>query len=338
MVMKKYWQLLTVSILIAIIVAGCGSKGPEDIVGELSKQLDALESYKAEATLSIHTAEEPQEFALEVWHQKPSYYRIALKNKERDITQIILRNDDGVFVLTPHLNKSFRFQSGWPEGQGQIYLYESLVKDILADTNRKFTTEGDYYVFDMVGDYQNKNMTQQRIWLTKDLEPVKVQGMDSDYNVLVEINFSSMEFNLAYEDDAFDMKRNMEGALFESIPTMISEEEEAGSIGTFYPSYLPPNVEQLDPEEVSIDQDDNPYVVLRYTGDYDFNIIQKRAEARMVNLPEGEIVDLGFTIGVMSETSLQWSYEGVDFILASGDLPREEKIAIAQSFVGQANK
>ncbi len=46
---------------------------------------------------------------------------------------MILKNDDGVYVLTPALNKSFKFQSEWPENSSQAYLFESLVKDITED-------------------------------------------------------------------------------------------------------------------------------------------------------------------------------------------------------------
>ena len=52
---------------------------------------------------------------------------------QKDQSQIILRNEEGVFVLTPALNKSFRFQSDWPQNSSQAYLYESLVRDILQD-------------------------------------------------------------------------------------------------------------------------------------------------------------------------------------------------------------
>lgn len=49
---------------------------------------------------------------------------------KKDVTQIVLRNDEGVFVLTPSQNKSFRFQSNWPDNQGQVYLYETLIRSI----------------------------------------------------------------------------------------------------------------------------------------------------------------------------------------------------------------
>jgi len=37
--------------------------------------------------------------------------RVSLKNKTNNHEQIILKNSDGVYVLTPSLNKSFKFQS-----------------------------------------------------------------------------------------------------------------------------------------------------------------------------------------------------------------------------------
>jgi outer membrane lipoprotein-sorting protein len=335
--MKKVVLLIALMAMLASVLAACGGKGEEDVVGDLSAKMDTLESYKADAQLTLSTGEEAQEYDVEVWHQKPHYYRIGLTNKAREITQIILRNDDGVFVLTPHLNKSFRFQSGWPENHGQVYLYESLVRDILTDTNRKFSTDGDQYVFETAANYQNKTITQQKIWLSKELKPTKVQVMDADFKVMVEVNFSNVEFNFAFEGDAFDMERNMQSALLKSMPTMASEQEKnQGSFGTYYPSYVPMNVELVQEDEIATD--DGPRMVLKYSGDYTFNIVQERPQAMMVHMPVGKPVDLGFTVGVMGDRSLSWTYDGIDFLLSGDNLPEEEMISIAQSVFGQSSK
>ncbi len=117
--------------------------------------------------MTLNTGTEPQEYSVEVCYMAESYYRIALTNAKKDITQIVLRNDDGVFVLTPHLNKSFRFQSDWPENQGQVYLYQSLVQSILMDNERQFTTDDKSYVFDVAANYQNGSLARQKVWLDK---------------------------------------------------------------------------------------------------------------------------------------------------------------------------
>src|SRR5690625_5969794 len=54
---------------------------------------------------------------------KKDLYRVALTNPEDEKgSQVILKNEDGVFVLTPALDKSFKFQTDWPENSSQPYL------------------------------------------------------------------------------------------------------------------------------------------------------------------------------------------------------------------------
>src|SRR5699024_2823393 len=107
------------------------------------------ETYKSSGTMALIAGEEAQEYLVDVWYKSPDYYRIALTNEQHDITQIVLKNDDGVFVLTPHLNKSFRFQSDWPTDKGQVYLYQTLVSSVVEDEARQFTVDEDTsaYVF-----------------------------------------------------------------------------------------------------------------------------------------------------------------------------------------------
>src|SRR5690606_33409837 len=120
--MRKAWVLLALGMIIALLLSACGTKNEKEVVKELGDRLNSLQSYRAEMDLVLETGEAPQQFAVEVWHKQPDYYRVSLTHKERNLTQIILKNDEGVFVLTPHLNKSFRFQSNWPGNQPQVYL------------------------------------------------------------------------------------------------------------------------------------------------------------------------------------------------------------------------
>ncbi len=39
------------------------------------------------------------------------YYKVELYDKSLNQSQIIVRNQEGVFVLTPSLNQAFQFQS-----------------------------------------------------------------------------------------------------------------------------------------------------------------------------------------------------------------------------------
>ncbi|WP_201745421.1 LolA family protein [Alteribacter lacisalsi] len=233
--MKKIVSLLMIAAF-AMVLSACGEKSQEDVIEALDKSLDGLTGYKANASMTLQTGKEPQTYEVEVWYQQPTFYRVALSNAESDQSQIILRNDEGVFVLTPALNKSFRFQSDWPENNSQVYLYESLVNDILMDPERTFTATDDHYVFQTNTNYTNKNLNQQEIMLDKKaLTPTSVRIMDVDLETLVEVNFSDFELNTAFEEGDFDMDRNMTAAqLTGDVPVMSGDTDEVveGAEGT----------------------------------------------------------------------------------------------------------
>ncbi|WP_096201998.1 LolA family protein [Bacillus sp. FJAT-45350] len=337
--MRKALMTLFVGLLLTILLVGCGEKTQEDIIEDLDKKLGEMTGYKANATMTLQTGKDPQDYEVEIWHQKENYFRVALKNENKDQSQIILRNDDGVFVLTPALNKSFRFQSDWPNNNSQVYLYDSLITDILMDPERQFSASEDHYVFQTNTNYQNKNLSSQEITLNKkDLAPASVKIMNPDFEVLVQVNFNSFEMNPSFNEGDFDMERNMTGAKME-VPTM-AEPEMDEPLTVYFPMYEPQGTSLTDSKEISTE--DGKRVVLSYTGENSFTLIQQKSRVVTASTPmtlsNGEPVDLGFTVGVMNENEIMWSYEGVDFYLASNDLHKEEMMAIARSVYGTTEK
>jgi outer membrane lipoprotein-sorting protein len=223
--MQRITWIAAIVICVSVVLAGCGQKDAGDVVKELEKTAKELKSYQAKAKMTIHTGDQPQSYDVSVWYQEPHYYRIELTNPNKDITQIVLRNDEGVFVLTPHLNKSFRFQSDWPNNQGQAYLYQTLVQGVLADNSRQFVAEKDSYMFDVLANYNNGSLSRQKIWLSKkDYAPVKVEVSDINANVLVDVKFTQFEFGRTFEKADFDMQRNMTGWNLESVPALMDED------------------------------------------------------------------------------------------------------------------
>lgn len=359
--MRRIAWVLAIVASVAFVLAGCMKKDAGSIVKDLDHKMEKMESYAASGTMRLNTGIQPQEYQVEVWYQKENYYRIALTNEKKDISQIVLRNDDGVFVLTPHLNKSFRFQSDWPENQGQVYLYQSLVQSIVLDNDRHFTADGDAYVFDVLANYQNASLVRQKIWLDKKTyAPQHVEVSDANANPLVVMNFTSFEFDKKFDKDSFDMQRNMTGGIM-SLPTMgqakdgkadagKAETGKAGadktkpsavstSFGVIEPAYTPQGVKQLSASEIKLG--DSQGVLLRYAGAYAYTLVESRPNEQPVSMMSGTIVDLGYTLGVMSgddKRTLTWMYDGIEFKLSSGDLPKEEMTKIAMAVEEQPAK
>ncbi len=331
--MRRKWLMLLAGLLVVVALSACGAKSQSDVTKDLNKKLGEIKSYKANAKMTLQMGAEPQTYEIEVSHKNPSYYRVNLKNAQRDQSQMILRNDEGVFVLTPALNKSFRFQSEWPKNSSQAYLYESLIKDILEVKEAKFAATKEHYVFETKTRYQNNQMfpTQEIKFKKSDLTPVSVKVMDSDKNALVKVEFSSMKFNINFDKKEFDMQKNLTGAQME-IPVMKELGNEDFSVK--YPADFP-NISLI--EENEIKTENGKRVILTYEGEKSFTLVQEKAVVKPVSsltTLKGNPVDLGFTIGAFSNNAISWTYQGVEYMLASNDLTEEEMVMIARSVQG----
>ena len=385
--MRRIAWLVVIAVGISVLIAGCVQKDAGSVVKELDHVIGRLDSYQGAGKMVLHTGQNPQSYQVEVWYKNPHYYRIALANESEDVTQIVLRNDEGVFVLTPHLNKSFRFQSDWPEKQGQVYLYQSLVKSILDDKNRQFVKENDTYVFDVLANYQNPALARQKIWLdAKNYAPRRVEVSDTNGNVLVRVDFTQFVFGAKFEKDSFDMQRNMTSWQIRSLPTLASSDGKTGGtaaapadgtgqkqaaagsnntapsngqtaqngspaggaanasaaqkpFGVIEPAYTPEGVKKQDMMDIKLG--DEPGVLLRYSGKYNYTILERRPTEQTVSVLPADILDLGFTLGVLTGEdyrTLTWINDGVEFRLSTGDLPQDEMIRIAQAVQGAMGK
>lgn len=337
--MRKKLLLLIMGLIAIFSLAACGSKSQDDVVKELSSKLGNLSGYKVNAKMTLKMGTDSQVYQVEIWHKGPAFYRVNLKNAQKDQSQMILRNEEGVFVLTPALNKSFRFQSDWPQNSSQAYLYESLIKDIVADKSAKFSATKDHYVFETKTRYQNNSMLPfQEIKLNKsDLSPAVVKVMDPDRNALVTVEFSKATFNAKFDKNDFDMKKNMTRAQL-GMPAMAESSDKAFTVK--YPTVEIPGAKLIKENDVKIE--DGKRVVLTYDGKKSYTLVQEKVTAKVASTTstyiEGDLVDLGVTIGAVSDNSITWSQDGVDYMIASNNLTKDEMIEVAKSVQGDIGK
>jgi outer membrane lipoprotein-sorting protein len=342
--MKKKHLLWGLSLILLIFISACGEKSKEDVMESLKEKAEEMSGYKAQAKMTLKTGEEVQSYEIDVWHKKAEdddYYRVKLNNPNSEKgNQIILRNAEGVFVLTPALNKSFKFQSKWPENTSQPYLYTSLINDVLSDNEGKFKEADGQYVFTTKTNYQsNKNLPYQDITFDKKtLKPISVQVYDKDYNALVDITFSSFEFDPEFAEDDFDTKKNLTTSTAE-VPAMANVEDE--ELTVLYPTVKFEGTSLV--EEREVDFENGTRVILTFEGEKNFTLVQEKYTAFPTSLTNpvevnGEPVNLGFTISAMTDRSIEWNQGNTRFYLASEDLTRKEMIEVAGSVNGIGTK
>ena len=97
--MKKYLKLLIFSVFM-ILITGCGIKRADDIIEKFEKKLNKVNSYYVEGVMQIVNNEDTYDYDVKVSYKKDDYYKIELVNTLNNHKQVILRNDDGVYVDT----------------------------------------------------------------------------------------------------------------------------------------------------------------------------------------------------------------------------------------------
>lgn len=202
--MKK---LALLALGLMLVITGCGKKTPEDLISKFEKNVSDAKSYTLKGNMEILSNEETFTYSLEANYLKDSFYKVTLVNQTNNHEQIILKNNDGVYVVTPTLNKSFKFQSEWPNNSSQSYILASLVNDIKNDEESLLTEQNDGYVLKTTVNYpNNSDLSYQNIYFDKDMNLQKVEVYDSNDTVIIKVVFSSIDLKADLEESDFALE------------------------------------------------------------------------------------------------------------------------------------
>jgi len=296
----------------------------EGVISKYKKTLENSNTYNLTGEMSIVSNEELYHYNVNVDYKKGGYYKVSLKNKEGNQEQIILRNKSGVYVITPSLNKSFKFQSDWPNNSSQAYILESLLNDLENDSNVVFEEKDDKYILSSTVNYPNNvSLLSQKITFNKDIVPELVQVYDKNNTENITFKISKIEFNKNIEDSYFEVEES-------------ADEDCCNTTGKLdevvYPMYLPTGTKFKSEETVKTDESER--VILTFTGDKSFILIEEAAKSPKdfeVTTTSGELVFYENVLGNLTESSLNWSKDGKDYYLIGNNLTNEELLKVASS-------
>ena len=199
--MKK---LSVLAIGLMLFITGCGKATEEDLIGKFEKNVENSKSYTLKGNMEILSNEETFTYSIEANYLQDDYYKVTLVNQTNNHEQIILKNGDGVYVVTPTLNKSFKFQSEWPSNSSQSYILSSLLKDIQNDENASLEEQDKNYVIKTSVNYPNNaSLTYQKIYFDKDMNLEKVEVYDKEDIINIKVVFSTVDLKSGLNEDDF---------------------------------------------------------------------------------------------------------------------------------------
>lgn len=355
--MKK--KILFLMIGLCFLMTGCFKYDSKDVLKDIEKKYSNPKAYKLEGDLQIVNNEDTYNYDVSVLFQKKDKYKVSLKNNANNHEQIILKNSDGVYVLTPSLNKSFKFQSEWPYNNSQVYLLQSIVDDIKKDDKRDFVEKEDQYIFTTNVNYpNNRRLVKQIVTFDKKLNLKSVSVVDENDIPQMKMVFNSIDMSPSIDKNTFDLNTIMDSAVPETTPTPSpspcpsgttcptptpspspspsngdSSTTETGTLeDIIYPLYIPSGTKLVSQEKVN--KDGGERVIMTFDGEKPFLLVEETStiEQEFSIIPTyGEPYLLIDTVAALSDNSVTWSSEGVDYYLVSDVMSQDELVDIARS-------
>lgn len=318
-------RILLVLVVFMLFITGCGKVSENDIVKELKNNIK--KSYLLSGNLAVLNNDEVYNYDVEVSYKKDRYYKVILTNESNNYTQVILKNKEGVYILTPSLNKSFKFQSDWPYNNSQIYLLEALINDIESDDKRKFKVNDDGYVFETKVNYpNNSSLKRQKIIFDKDLKIEKVKVYDTKDTIRMEFEIDEIDYSPTFKKNYFEV---------DTVMRTFNEEEAVESANlddSIFPLFLPSGTKLSNTEKIKVDEGER--IIMTFDGDKPFLLVEETANVmdEFTIIPTyGEPYMLMDTLGVMTDNSLTWTSGGIEYYLVSEVMGKDELVEIAQS-------
>lgn len=310
-----------------LLLVGCSKSSEEKLIKKFESDVNSSKSYTLSGSLEILNDEDTFNYSVEVGYKKKDLYKVKLVNTTNNHEQIIIKNNDGVYVITPSLNKSFKFQSEWPNNSSQAYILSSILNDLNSTDNKNYASDGDYLTIQTNVSYPNNpDLSYQKLYFDKDYNLKKNEVYNIDNKLRIKFVISNIDYKANLDDNYFNVEANVD-------PNCCSEDKESAALDEIiYPLYIPSDTYLSGKETISTDNGNR--AILTFAGSKEFVLIEEPtvASGEFETIPVyGDPIMMNGTVGALSGNSLYWTSNNVDYYLAGSDLSTEELLSVASS-------
>ena len=359
--MKKVIILLLV---VSLFLTGCGKKNMKNIINDFSNKVNNTKSYSLKGNMEIYADEETFTYSIEADFMKENFYKVTMVNQTNNHEQVLLRNNDAVYVITPSLNKSFKFQSEWPDNSSQSYLLKAITNDLKNDQNTSVEQKDDNYIIKSSVNYPNNpEVKYQKVTLDKEGNLKKNEVYDEKDALKMKVTFTSIDYNASLSEDDFKLeeyindeeeskKQTTDNKTTKKEQTTCTEstckeenakcegdgcDQETGLLETImYPLYIPSNTYLSTSDKINTDNGNR--VILTFGGEKNFVLVEEKAsvaEEFEIIPVYGDPLIVNDTYGALGANSLTWTKDNISYYLAGNDLTTNELISIGKSIRGE---
>lgn len=323
------------------LLTGCGGVDKDKLINNFIDSVDESKSYYLKGDMEIYNGEDTFSYKMDVYYMDDGYFKVEMVNNVNNNEQIILRDKEAVYVVTPSLNKSYKFTSEWPYNSSQAYILSTLVKDIKNDDSITFEeVDGEYVLKAKVNYPNNSELTYQKLYFDSKMNLKAVDVFDKDDILAISVKFNKINYKAKLKEEDFNIDsivdKKVNAEVEEDSDVSKVEEDETVETATLedviYPLYVPADTYLKEKEMINTENGER--AILTFNGAKNFVLIEETTVANQEyeTIPVfGDPLLINDTIGVMSSNSLSWSDNNVNYYLASNDMSSAEILTVANS-------
>ena len=323
--MKKKYILIGGIVIVAVLCLFIFR--PKSFEKKADSVFNDLTSYTLKGEMEINKGEDIKNYIMEVNYKKMDdnqLFKVSLFDKNLNQEQILLRNQEGVFVVTPSLNQIFKFEGDWPLNSPKPYLIQTMFDVLKQEDTKTEKTKDGTLIKSNVNYPNNKTYKYQEILFDKESKPISVHIYDEDKTLQLQILFSSVEFNNPIEDELFASPKNLENTV--SSYVLDKADLPIYPVSVFESKLVNSNVYEVSGETRHI---------LEYQGEKNFTIVQTLKDIKdetQTVFKSGEMIDTIEMVGFYDGGSCLGYFQNVEMNVYSQDLSVEEMMQVMQSF------
>ncbi|MBP3399107.1 MAG: hypothetical protein J6K75_05050 [Erysipelotrichaceae bacterium] len=312
--------------ILVLVLGGFLLLKPDSFENKAEKLREETVSYQMSGSMELTNSEDLKSYAITSSWMKTDEgecFKVEMTDKTLNQQQIILKNHEGVFVITPSLNQVFKFQGEWPTNSPKPYLLQTML-DLLEHEEVKCTNNSDGYLIEAPAVYPSAtSLVMQQVQFSKDMKPLYLRGYNADNVCELTMTFSQVDYNIAFEEDYFKQPVT-------SIHTAASNYLEEADLPLYPMAVFDAKLVNSTVSNV----DGGTEHVLEFSGDRAFTVVEKQLqssdELELIEI-NGELIEALGSLYYYNGNKLTAISTQMEMSVYSDDLSVMEMLQVLQS-------
>lgn len=320
--MKKIWIAGGVTVFLILGLIAYRWTHPS-IAKKINTLQENLESYQLEATMQMMDGEDLKKFNVVASYQKigeEDCFRVDLEDQSSHQQQKIIRNQDGVFVVAPALNRAFQFKSEWPFNSFKPYIMQSIIKIFDGEYESEKISDG-YLVSAPLSYSSDPRVTHLEVRFDQELQLQNVTLYDENEAEIVMLDVTRFAWNPTLEKNLFTVQNDA------ATQSNVSFTDDL----PLYPLEMLGN-ELVDQTTAEINGEEKH--ILRFSGDEHFTIIENSltvSDEFVIEEVSGDLLEVSGALAFISDDVVTL-FEGDMLCQVFSDaLTTEQKLQVVSS-------